>query len=315
MSDVPPFGERFVIDDAGFEFHDEQATSLESTLKLFLDLLDYAQDTKRGVVRWSEIWYVVAASGQALVDLLFTPSEIDRDVRLLCGSRLHKIQCWDDSLNPPSSVRCDGTDLPLAPGIGLCLLAAHQRHGVACLTTNQARRRGALDVASPNTSTGTVTFLVEPADGPAFWRSTVELEDLDAGQFASVSHLAYPRLRFAPDIWVQVRRFEGAFRDLRHQLARDLSGLNDHVLDVWRDHVEPNRIAAEMGSRAGVDCSRDSPKTHRNAEAMAERRVEFDGKPVICEWHTKLERNRNRIHFAVLGGEIFVGVFAAHLRT
>jgi hypothetical protein len=310
--------ERFVVDDAGFELYNEQAVPVELTLLRFLDLLDYAQGTNRGVVRWSQIWYVETASGRTLSDLLYGNSNIDRDVRLLFGGRLDKVRCWDDdgSLNPPSSIRCDGRDLSLAPGIGLCLLAEKQRYGVACLTTDQANRRGAREVtAMTDALKGTVNFLVDPRDGPAFWRSTVELEDLDVTGLASLSPLAFPKLRFAPTTWSQVSTFDGAFRDLRGQFQRDLSGLNDHASDVWANHVEPSRIVAEMGSRAGVDCSRDSPNTHRNAAAMAERRVDFEGRAITCEWHTKLEPHRNRIHFAVIDGEVFVGIFAAHLTT
>jgi len=116
-------------------------------------------------------------------------------------------------------------------------------------------------------------------------------------------------------VWGQIGKMKGNFRELRPQLMRDLSGLSDHASEVWSTCVEPTVIASEMASRAGVDCSRDSPQTHKNKAAMTERRVNFGEAQVVCEWHTKLERHQNRIHFAVKEGVVYVGVFAEHLTT
>jgi hypothetical protein len=318
VKDAAVIAERFVIDESGFEFHDEDAAVLESTLRRFLDVLDYARETGQGIARWSQIWHIEAANGRSLSDLLYATNEIDRDVRLLVGMRLDKVRSWDEdlSINPPCDVKYGDKQPKFAPSIGLCLMAAQQRHGLACLTTDQVNLRAFNKVATGDGMlSGSLCFLVYPSDGPTFWRSIVELEDADESQLASLSHLAFPRLRFAALTWSQVSRFEGDFRDLRALLLRDLSGLNDHALDVWRNHIEPVRIAAEMRARAGVNCSRDSYGTHRNATAMSERLVRFGGVEVKCEWHTKLERHRNRIHFAVIGDEVFVGIFASHLTT
>ena len=52
---------------------------------------------------------------------------------------------------------------------------------------------------------------------------------------------------------------------------------------------------------------------------MAYRDVEFRGKTYRCEWHSKLEEHRNRIHFDVgdstTGGRILIGIFHRHLPT
>jgi hypothetical protein len=309
--------ERFIVDDAGFEFRDEHAAALEATLLRFLHLLEYAQSTSGGVARWSEIWSIQASSGRTLSELLYSTSEVDRDVRLLTGGRLDKLRCWDedDALNPPIEVSCGNQMLTLSPGVALCASAHGQNRGVGALTTEQAGRRGPVEVVFDESMPAPVCFLVDDSDGPTFWRSTIDLENLDADGVAAIAPLAFPMLRFAPDTWRQVGRFEGAFRDLRGKLVRDLAGLDDHGLEVWRLFAEPARISAEMASRAAVDCSPDSPQTHRNAAATAERDIEFEGRTVRCEWHTKLEPHRNRVHFAVLDKYVLVGVFAAHLTT
>jgi len=309
---------RFVIDEDGFAFRDETSSSLEPTLYGFLELLDYAVGTGQGVSRWSDLWHVAGNSGRTLADTLFGQSDVDPDLRRLLGTRLDRMPYWDDdpSIDPPISVICGGVPIDFAPAIGVCLTLVLQGRGVACLTTDQTQRRGGIDTtAGRHDPIAVIHFLSRPEDGVLFWRGTAELENFDADSIATFSAFAFPRLCFAPRIWNQVRRFEGNFSDVRSKLMRDLAGLNDHGPEVWSMHTEPFRIAAEMASRAGIDCSLDSPQTHRNVAAMAERRVEFGRDSVLCEWHTKLERHRNRIHFAVFGGQVYVGVFADHLET
>lgn len=307
---------RFVVDESGFEFSDETPGRLEATLLRFLDLLDYAKSTGAEIGKWSQIWSIEGRSGRRLADLLYASAEVDRDIRLLTGGRLDKLGCWDElDLNPPLDVLVAGHSVGLAPGIALCAIAHSRGRGVALLTTDQSGRRGSLEVSVSSFAPAMVHFLLEPIDGPKFWRSTVEVEDMDAEGLAAICPLAFPRLRFGDGTWRRVDRFDGSFRDLRNKLLGDLAGLDDYALDVWRQFAEPARIAAEMASRGAVNCSRDSPQTHRNAAAMAERDVTFEGRTVRCEWHTKLEAHRNRIHFAVLDDCILIGIFAAHLTT
>lgn len=309
--------ERFVLEEDALAFRREEPEVLEATFYILLDLLDYASDTRGGVVRWSEVWHVASASGRTLSDRLFSSSDLDRDLCTLVGRRLDKIRCWDDdeALDPSWSVTCDGVDLELAPSISLSLSEVLGGRGVACLTTDQTERRGAVNVGGPPGVAAPVHFLVEAQDGPSFWREVAEAEDFSEGDCKDIAALAFPHLRFAPRVWSQLGNLRGGWRELRPQLLRDLAGLNDHALAVWTGNVEPNVIASEMSSRAGVDCSPDSPQTHRNRSAMAERRVDFGDVVVDCEWHTKLERHRNRIHFAVKDGVVYVGVFAEHLST
>ena len=74
-------------------------------------------------------------------------------------------------------------------------------------------------------------------------------------------------------------------------------------------------IRARMKALAGVDCSMESPSTHGNLAAMREREVDFGGHTLLCEWHAKLERHQNRVHFKVQNGRVFVGMFVDHLST
>lgn len=308
--------DRFVLDEDGWAFRNEDPDALDATVKVFLDLLDYIVESGHGVARWSELWSIEAASGRTLADLLFSSELLDRDLRNLLGGKLDKIRCWDESglgFSPALEVFCDGTIIQMAPGISIAHSAVVEGRAIACLTTNQTGRCGSVKVTESKSSEKDVYFLVEPYDARLFWRSLMELEEVDESRFESLAALAYPRIRFSDRVWSQLGRFEGSFRDIRPKLQGNLAGLSDYAPSVWRDHSEPHSIAAQMSATCGVNCSRESPKTHANVSAMATRLVEFADSVLECEWHAKLEPHRNRIHFTVLGGVVYVGIFHKHL--
>lgn len=77
-------------------------------------------------------------------------------------------------------------------------------------------------------------------------------------------------------------------------------------------------IESYFSSRGVGGISRESVKTRKNADAIRLREVEFNGGRVMCEWHTKLNPQIDRIHFA-FGSEfkdkILIGIFVDHLPT
>jgi hypothetical protein len=104
---------------------------------------------------------------------------------------------------------------------------------------------------------------------------------------------------------------------------KHLAYLNDHAYEDFANEVQPNILIAIAGGR-GVDMSPESPQTHKNKDAMKEREIAVGGVSVCCEWHTKLDNTRGRIHFypwqhkdpkvkKITGQKIIVGIIAEHL--
>ncbi|HEX5493066.1 MAG TPA: AAA family ATPase [Mycobacteriales bacterium] len=157
-------------------------------------------------------------------------------------------------------------------------------------------------------------------NGPAlgeFWRSLFRLEDVGEHGFFDLARLAFPRLVFHSEL--SFRRFVGAYPDLRDRVVTILAGLCDHFADEYATSSGvPRDIEVAMG-RHRVDLSLESPKTRASQRLMRLRDVTHDGRVFRCEWHAKLERHRNRIHFAApsehLGGRILVGIFDKHRDT
>lgn len=306
--------DRFLLDEDGFAFRDERPAAMQRTIETFLDLLDEVERTGE-VVAWEGVWDIQASSGRTLSTLLFERGGIDPDVRRRLGVRLDRLRKYDEALDPMLTSVCDDTVSGISPSISVCVSTLRQGRAAACLTTDQSGRRGSLAVGDGSAAPISTLFLVEAEQVRVFWRFVLDMERAPDVELHEAAGWAFPRLKFAPDIWAQIRRFAGPPETSRRLLLLNLAGLDDHALAVWQEEVQPHLIAAKMKAVASVDCSLDSPNTHGNASAMRERNVDFGNRVLVCEWHAKLERHQNRIHFKVLDGSVYVGLFTDHLTT
>jgi hypothetical protein len=309
-----PATDRFFLDEDGFAFTDESPEPLQRTLETFLDLLDEIERTGE-VLAWEGIWDIQADSGRTLATLLFEPGDIDHDVRRRLGVRFDRLRKYDEALNPSLTATCNGQITGISPGISLCAKTRRQGRAAACVTTEQSGRRGDVEITDGPATPISAPFLAEVDQVREFWRFVLDIEWPAKVEPHEAAGWAYPKLEFAPEVWGQVRRFAGPAEIARKLLLQNLAGLDDHAPVVWQEQVQPHLIAARMSALAGVDCSLDSPNTHGNAAAMREREVDFGGRTLLCEWHAKLERRQNRVHFKVQGGRVHVGLFTDHLST
>jgi len=95
--------------------------------------------------------------------------------------------------------------------------------------------------------------------------------------------------------------------------------INDHfVAEYRRCNGIPYDVQAALG-KYHCDLSPESPKTRSSPKLMRQREVSFNGRTYRCEWHAKLEPNRNRIHFAMMDDQfaemVLIGIFVEHLDT
>lgn len=108
------------------------------------------------------------------------------------------------------------------------------------------------------------------------------------------------------------------------QVIKHFSYLNDLAMADFEAYPQPHDIIQRAGAH-GVEISPESPKTHRNRKAMAERNITIDGETLCCEWHTKFEPRQGRIHFyawraraekikARTGEKVIVGIITHHLK-
>ncbi|MGH3281044.1 MAG: hypothetical protein ACRDNW_18185 [Trebonia sp.] len=244
-------------------------------------------------------------------------NQLDPDVRHLFMGLIGKCPEWDDAAPVGrADVTIDGGEPATAFSAEFALLCASRRQGVACPVFGACPRRQYLPVRSP-VAEARVFFFAYAAELKTFWRSLYLLEAVGEAAFFSLAARSFPDLVFHPDL--NLGRFEGSYRDLLPEVVRHLSVLNDHFLDVHQaKNGLPHDIEAALGALGCAGISPESPNTHRDEKKMRSRDVHYEGETLRCEWHSKLEPHRNRIHFyfgGQLGDKVLIGIFVDHLPT
>lgn len=316
---------RFCVDECSFRLPEEQSAQLSRLAEQFVELAQKCRDTlSENIGMWSNIYSVEVLPGITLADLLFEldyEHMLDPVLRKALIEKLRRCVLWDKdhAIPEPASVEVEGTLLE-APTIAFAHVQASEKKAVAALGLCSSDRCGRKEVKR-NGESRPVHFVTRSKERLEYLRDVPEIEDMSAQQYMAHTPLAFPTLRFADGLANQFNRFSQSYRDIRPKLTRHLSALEDHFQSIHQAHRgDTHRVMAEFRARCSIDASPEGPNTHRNKAAMDMRRVDIDGKRVLCEWHTKIEPDRDRIHFSpgtpeVADGCIVIGIFHKHLPT
>ncbi|WP_322753985.1 hypothetical protein [Frankia sp. Cas3] len=315
-------GPRVVLDEVSFDFRGLSDSQIEAYLDEFNETLRTLRDEDSLGVSCAPMWEAVRCLDECEVYQFLCreyPSEVDRDTLVLAYSQLSRCPEWDDEAIPnvDATVSIDGSDPIMALSVAYASFMIMSGFGVACaLFPGSIRRRGTLAVRGDH-GESQVFFFCDPAKLPEFWRRLFALENVPEGKFFELGRRAFPDLVFHPSL--SFNRFEGSYSVLRDRVVAVLAALNDRFVDEYSGcKGKPNEIQAAMG-RYRLELSPESPKTRGSDRLMRQREVIYEGNTLRCEWHAKLERHRNRIHFSEpsehLAGRILIGIFVSHLDT
>jgi hypothetical protein len=312
---------RVVVDEASFDFRGLSATLIEGHLDGFNEAIsDLRSD---GITPWKPPMLEGVACSDEFELFEYLMAEpgglIDRDTRTRFFGLVDKCPEWDIGLSINADVMLGGGDPDMAMSIAFAVSNVLGGHGIACLVFGGCARRGFLPVRAEAGQTD-IFFFAEQADLKYFWRSLYGLEKVEESGFMTLVSRAFPDLDFYPDL--TFRRFDGAYQSLMPEVVKHLSVLNDHFLNTYRScNGLPHSVEAALGAFGCPGVSPESPNTRRNERVMKQRDVSYLGRTVRCEWHTKIEPHRNRIHFAAgdaydaSGKRILIGIFVDHLDT
>lgn len=306
---------RIVVDEASFDFRGINDDAVEAGLSEFADAVEDLREAGQAPAVCGLCLYVEARDGIELHQLLYgRQTTIDRDARLRVGRLLDKSPTWEEA----TQSGCEPIVLPETPidcySVGFAVAMALSGRTVGCLVVPTCPRRGVRTVGE-DSSRAEVLFFAEAQDSRWVWRRVFGAERVPEHQFFGIATFAFPSLLLHPSL--RFGRFQGRYADIRDRVVGILAALDDHLARVLIEHHGlPSAIAAAMG-QYGVDLSPESSNTRASRTLMAQREVIYNGTTYTCEWHAKLERHRNRIHFTLPhegpDGRILVGIFAEHL--
>ncbi|WP_233973617.1 hypothetical protein [Pectobacterium versatile] len=142
--------------------------------------------------------------------------------------------------------------------------------------------------------------------------------------FSNYLDKAFPDLFFFAD----AKDFSKACIAEKHDnglsiLIFHLSYLNDYAR---KDFLEAPAQFEQKARSYGIELSRESSGTKDNKAATRERTKEISGLEIFFELHTKLTREKGRIHFHIgsnldetilntTGGRVIIGIICKHLST
>ena len=314
---------RVVIDEASFDFRGLSPERIEDYLDTFNDTLQSLRGD--GVTpRQPEGFGTFACTDDFDLDsyLWSGPGEaIERDTRNRFSQLIQKCPEWDPSVpdGPDVLLGDEDPESKTAFSVAFALASAQQGRGVACLVFGGCERRGFLLVTDER-GKARIFFFVVREDLPEFWRSLYALEKVAETEFLALASWAFPVLIFNPGL--TFRRFDGSYQGLLPEVVRHLTVLNDHFLRVYQSCKGlPRDVEAGLGALGCPGISPESPKTRGSEHLMKLRDAVYLGQTIRCEWHTKIEPHRNRIHFnpeitdSAAGGKVFIGIFVDHLET
>lgn len=306
---------RFVLDERAFDLaatsDDEAAAALAGLTRLLIRLRGDREQVGLGT-GWGSLPCRPGHDVASVLAAEVLPG-LPRDDRMLLLGVLDKCVAWDDGIDwvePSSSV----SQRPWESfGVGFAHRRVGARRGIAVITTVTCGHRCAVMVDVLGVSR-LVQFAATPDDLPAFYRSLFELEDITEQGFFTLAERAFPRLRFAAGL--TFRRFNGSYHDLRRGVVEHLAALDDYWAAAY---VEERGDSERIGSRLPIALSREGNRTRASEQLMKLRDVRHEGAAYRCEWHTKLEPHRNRIHFHPGDGRtgdcVLIGIFVDHLDT
>jgi len=327
---------RFFVEESSFRLPAGfDLATLEDRLDRLVSFIDKCRQSGEGIFRWSELLTDTEIQpGVRLFELLYGKTSsipIDHDTRIGLMTALERCVNWDERIDfvLESDVAIDGVRC-WAPTAAVVRSRHEAGFGAACVCLDaRADRTGILAVGTASAARP-IHFVTEQRQLPEFFRSLIELEELEPDAYMNNALYAFPEVAFVPGLASQFAKFETRYREVRGDVTKHLAGLNDHFQRLFKENKgAPDPTMRQLSALCGVDASPESPNTRANKSAMKERDVGVDyvsvggrtirvGQTVRCEWHTKIKPTTDRIHFhpgadGVAEGRLIVGIFAGHL--
>jgi hypothetical protein len=303
---------RFVVDERSLDFNGFDTAAIIASLEVFAEELTELRSDGEPASILSGWGSIACLDDSDLSWLLATSDLIPRDLGAQLLGLLDKCVAWDEAAGVAvdPSVEIEGDRLE---SFGVAWAADRQSHGhtSAVVTLTHRPHRGAKRVTTGALSVE-LHFVAEATDHPRFYRSICLMESPDEDAFLTIAEKAFPELRFAEGL--TFRRFEGSYHDLFPSVVHHLGALNDKFVEAYR--LEGGH-SGRISTRIGIDVSIEGSQTRASDSLMKQRDVVFEGTTYRCEWHSKIEPHRNRIHFfpSSVGSVIVVGLFVDHLDT
>lgn len=246
--------------------------------------------------------------------------QISCEVRERIASIFGRLSQWQGlSLPWPEDfdVQIDQTPQECAPSIAWahkqCL--ENKANAVACIVFPNIRSTGKFEV-TVNKHSEDLWFVANQNDSSRFFRWLIVKTTNTPDEMEALASSAFPCLDFVTGAFDGIKNMSKSYRELVNSIVHHLGVISDYAQKIfsqsWQD--APAQFAS-----LGVVLSDENGRTKSNSNARKARTINVNGTNIIFWWHSKLEPDRDRIHFypdfIPSGGRLLIGIFCRHLIT
>jgi hypothetical protein len=313
---------RFVIDETSWNFNGLTQKDFLEKIESFLDLIDFHIEQGHAICYSEDLFYCQVYVNLSFYELydpqgaLFLPPPVQERVAIIFS----QLQKWEDFEDWPASF-----DVQISPNRALesapSIAWAHHRNqanvieSVACLVFSEGRSSGSFDVEVAQINR-VIWFVSDQANSVNFFRWIILNGTASPAQMERFAVVAFPELDFASNVFNGIKTMSKPYGAILPDLVHHLSVFSDHGKKIFSG---PYIDAPSQFGAHGLNVSDENGNTKSNSEAKKDHTRSFNGKDIQFWWHSKIEPDRDRIHFdpSPLSAEkkIIVGIFCRHLIT
>lgn len=312
---------RFVVDETSVQFTDLAPEIAIDHFEQLLDIIDDAIQQNYPTMYLADLFTKSVVEGKTLYDLyesnpdIHIPREIQERVAVIFG-RLPKWDDAEDGLPPEFEVIIGDGPAIWAPSIAWAHHQALQNgdRRSACFVMQNRLPHGSQDVITQGQSLP-IYFISSKSDYINFFRWIIEKTTSTPNDIENFAKSAFPEIAIIPGATNGIKTMSKPYGELIKSIVHHLSVFSDEGKEAFGTGSWQNAPAL-FGSK-GVDISDENGNTKSNKQAEKERTKVIDGRSLIFWWHSKLERDRDRIHVypddIQNGGKLIIGIFCRHL--
>jgi hypothetical protein len=313
---------RFVIDETSWRFDGLEQADCIKAVETILDLLDDAHEQNHLACYSEELFETDVWQNKIFYELYEpdSPMAIPREVQERIASIFGRLSRWQElDLCEPQDfdVQIANGAKEFAPSIAWAheQTTQNKAKAIACLIFPSIRSVGDCSVMV-NNHTEILWFVGDFQSYRNYFRWLITDTTKNPDELAKFVASAFPSIDFIPESFNGIKDMSKPYRELIEPLAKHLSALSDHGKRIFS---EPWIDAPAKFGSLGVNITDENGNTKSNNEARKERTLNIKGEEVVFWWHSKLEPDRDRIHFnpnkIANGGRLLVGMFCRHFRT
>lgn len=297
-------------------------------LELFFDRLDVAHTRGERCQASTALLDQPIVSGRRLDEVLWSDL-LPHEVRERAAVHFGRMSYWDEERDYVSlEAIIDGTHA-FSPSGSLAAHLALDGQVVACVPL-PGRWQGEIDIVVGERGVR-VWFVIDEQTHRGWLRRALASAGNDASALRRLAPHAFPDLWFHPNVWDGLRHFEGGYDRVREALHRFLSLLDDEGAWIFSDRSAAllrsessaadspvtRRLIQQRFGAHGLDVAPESPDVANDRAQRRARERTIGGRALYCEWHFRIERHINRVHFhepvPESNGRVVVAIFHSHL--